>query len=237
MEYSLSRGGRLLLVNSVLTSLPLYFMSFFYLPQWVVDHIDRLRRAFFWIGESNVTGGQCLVNWEVLCSPRGSGGLGIRRLRDFNISLLSKLWWKLLTNHSSPWVKVVLHNYYYRGRPLDLYDKIPERVSPFWRGVLKTTNAFKIRLRIFCWQGTTVEFWKDCWFGEVPLSLAFPNLFDMVADKDVWISSQIQDNDWAIFFHYPLTPTRLQMLAVLMEVLKGQHYRMLWTRWFGGAVP
>ena len=59
--HSLSRGGRLILVNSVLTSLSLYFMSFFYLPQWVVEHIDRLRRAFFWIGESVVTGGQCLV--------------------------------------------------------------------------------------------------------------------------------------------------------------------------------
>ena len=46
-----------ILVNSVFNSLPLYFMFSFYLPQWVVEYVDRLRRAFFWKGESNVTGG------------------------------------------------------------------------------------------------------------------------------------------------------------------------------------
>jgi len=35
-----------------------------------------------------VSRGQCCVKWEVLCSPREVGGLRIRRLRDFNISLV-----------------------------------------------------------------------------------------------------------------------------------------------------
>ena len=135
--HSLSRGGGLILVNSVLSSLPLYFMSFFYLSQRVVQHIEKLRRAFFWNEKNNINGGQCLVSWDDLCSPRGSDGLGIRRLRDFNISLLFKWWWKLSSNHQSSWVKVVLHNYYRRHRPLDLQDKLPGRVSPFWRGFLK----------------------------------------------------------------------------------------------------
>ena len=62
----------------------------------MVDHIDRLRHAFFWKGDNSVNGGQCLINWDVLCTSRGASGLGIRRLRDFNISLLSKWWWKLV---------------------------------------------------------------------------------------------------------------------------------------------
>ena len=66
--HSLSHGGRLILVNSVLSSLPLYFMSF-YFPQWVIEHIDKLRCAFFWNGENNTNEGQCLVSWDVLCSP------------------------------------------------------------------------------------------------------------------------------------------------------------------------
>ena len=45
--HTLSREGRLILVNSILSSLLLYFISFFFIPQWVIDHIDRLRRAFF----------------------------------------------------------------------------------------------------------------------------------------------------------------------------------------------
>ena len=30
-------GGRLILVNSVLSSMPLYFMSFYYLSEWVIQ--------------------------------------------------------------------------------------------------------------------------------------------------------------------------------------------------------
>jgi len=66
-----------------------------------------------------------------------------------------------------------------------------------------------------------MKFWKDCWIGEVPLALIFPNFFEMAADQDVWVSSQIQDNDWAVFFHHPLSPVRLQMLATLIGVLRG----------------
>ena len=43
---ALSRGGRLILVNSMLSSLPLYFMSFYYLSEQVIHAIDRIRCAF-----------------------------------------------------------------------------------------------------------------------------------------------------------------------------------------------
>ena len=145
-----------------------------------------------------------MVNWEVLCSPHVSGGLGIRSLRDFNILLLSKWWWKLLTNHQSPWVKVILHNYYRHGRPLDLQDKLLGRVSPFWRSALKSTNAFKLGLRISCGKGTSVKFWKDCWLCEIPLAMAFPSPFDIAANKDAWVNLQIHNNNWAISFLHPL---------------------------------
>ena len=156
---------------------------------------------------------------------RGLNGLEIRRLQDFNVSFVFKWWWKLLTNHHSRWVIVVLHNYYCRGRSLDLQDKLLGRVLPFWRGVLKTMNAFKIGLRICCGQGISVKFWKDCWLGEIPLALAFLNLFDMEADKNIWVSSQIQENDWVISFRHPLSPTRLQMLALLVGALQGHTFR------------
>nr|CAD1820473.1 unnamed protein product [Ananas comosus var. bracteatus] len=41
----LSRGGRLVLLNSVLTSIPTYFCSAFLLPVWVSKAIDKIRRA------------------------------------------------------------------------------------------------------------------------------------------------------------------------------------------------
>ena len=70
-----------------------------------------------------------------------------------------------------------------------------------------------------------MKFWKDCWLGEVPLALTFPSLFDMPSDKDVWVSSYIQDNNWALSFRHPLCLARLQMLAVLTGVLQRHTFR------------
>lgn len=46
----LSLGGRLTLVNSVLTNLPLHYFTVFKVPPWVIQSIEALRRAFFWKG-------------------------------------------------------------------------------------------------------------------------------------------------------------------------------------------
>lgn len=43
-------GGRLTLVNSVLTSILTYWMSMFNLPSWVIKEIDMIRRDFLWKG-------------------------------------------------------------------------------------------------------------------------------------------------------------------------------------------
>ena len=45
---TLSIGGRLVLVNSVLSSLPLYYLSFFKLPCWVINKLMLSEASFFW---------------------------------------------------------------------------------------------------------------------------------------------------------------------------------------------
>jgi hypothetical protein len=44
----LSSGGRLVLVNSVLSSLPMFMMSFFRIPKCVLEKLDYYRSRFFW---------------------------------------------------------------------------------------------------------------------------------------------------------------------------------------------
>jgi Reverse transcriptase (RNA-dependent DNA polymerase) len=40
---TLSIGGRLVLLNSVLSSQPIYYMSVFFLPKWVISRLDKIR--------------------------------------------------------------------------------------------------------------------------------------------------------------------------------------------------
>lgn len=73
----LSRGGRLTLVNAGLTNIPSYWMSLLYLPCWVVNRIDQIRRDILWSGSLSVSGIRCLRNWGVVCRSKAQGGLGI----------------------------------------------------------------------------------------------------------------------------------------------------------------
>jgi hypothetical protein len=43
-----SVGGRLVLINSVLTSLTMFMLSFFEVPKGVLEKIDYFRSRFFW---------------------------------------------------------------------------------------------------------------------------------------------------------------------------------------------
>lgn len=46
----LSLGGRTILINSVLDSLPTYVTCLFPLPAKVKERLDKLRRDFLWFG-------------------------------------------------------------------------------------------------------------------------------------------------------------------------------------------
>ena len=60
----LSKGGRLTLLKSTLSSLPTYFLSLFTIPSHVANKIEKIQRDFLW-GESKVH----LVGWDKVCAP------------------------------------------------------------------------------------------------------------------------------------------------------------------------
>ncbi|GJU85498.1 RNA-directed DNA polymerase, eukaryota, reverse transcriptase zinc-binding domain protein [Tanacetum coccineum] len=78
---SLSNAGRLQLVQSVISSMHVYWSSMFILPTCVLLDIEQLMRGFLWKGRSKVA-------WEVVCLPKVEGGLGIKRLGVFNNALI-----------------------------------------------------------------------------------------------------------------------------------------------------
>ena len=65
-----------------------------------------------------------------------------------------------------------------------------------------------------------MKFWKDCWIGEVLLAHVFSNLFEVASDKETWVSSQVQDNNWAITFRHHLSVVILKMLTALICTLR-----------------
>ncbi|XP_077225916.1 uncharacterized protein LOC143859117 [Tasmannia lanceolata] len=80
------------------------------LPSSVSLMIEQIQRRFLWGGNEDKRG-IALVKWEEVCVPIKLGGLGIRRIRDFNHALLGKCLWRFGDEHDRWWVKVISSNY------------------------------------------------------------------------------------------------------------------------------
>lgn len=81
--------GRVTLIKSVLTSIPIYFLSCFRCLAAVVKRIEKIRRDFLW-NDTTKKGKFHLVNWNMLCQPVAFGGLGVRSISSVNKALLGK---------------------------------------------------------------------------------------------------------------------------------------------------
>jgi hypothetical protein len=91
----LAYTGRQVLVQLVLSSMPIHFLTVFKMPQWTIRGIDRVRRNFFWKGRDPqlCSGGHCLVNWKTCTRPKKCGGLGFKDLDKFGRALCLKWLW------------------------------------------------------------------------------------------------------------------------------------------------
>ena len=92
-RFYLSKGGRLTLLKSTLSSLLTYYLSLFTIPKAVATRLECIQRNFLW-GSSIECFKYPLVAWENVCLPRELGGLGIRKLVPFNQALLGKWLWR-----------------------------------------------------------------------------------------------------------------------------------------------
>ena len=102
----LSKGGRLTLIKSTLSSLPTYFLSLFNIPTSVANKIEKLQRDFLWEGMGSESK-QHLLGWDKVCVPIANGSLGIKKLTMFNKALLGKWLWHFGVEENRLWRRVI----------------------------------------------------------------------------------------------------------------------------------
>ena len=66
---NLSTGGPLTLINSVLSSLPMYIMFFFEISKGVRKKLDYFRSRFFWQSDEHKRKYR-LAKWDILCQSK-----------------------------------------------------------------------------------------------------------------------------------------------------------------------
>jgi hypothetical protein len=134
----LSYGYRLILINSILTSLPMFMLSFFEILEGVRKRLAFFRSRFFWQCDGHKKKYR-LTKWNLICRPKDQGGLGIEVLELKNKCLLSKWLFKLI-NENGVWQQI-LHNKYLHSKTLSQVTSKPTD-SPFWKGLMKVKEDF-----------------------------------------------------------------------------------------------
>ena len=102
----LSRGGTLSLIESVLSVLPIYYLSLFRILVGVAKEIESLMRDFFWEGCDGEEADH-LVAWKKVSLPKIYGGLGLGNLVLWNKALLFKWLWRFPLEKVSLWYSVI----------------------------------------------------------------------------------------------------------------------------------
>lgn len=99
-----------MLLKLVLSSIPLYYLSFFRVPRKVLNILIGIHRTFLWgFGEGNT--GICWESWIKMRLPKVLGCLGVKHLDIFNLSLLGKWRWRLLVDRGAVWFSLLLCRY------------------------------------------------------------------------------------------------------------------------------
>lgn len=168
----LNKSGRLKLVNSMLSTMPTYFLTVFKLPKWAIKSIDKFRRGFLWKGTTDYKGGQCLVNWPAVKRPKKFGGLGILDLDLFSRALRLRWLWFQWTEPDRPWVGT--------EPPIDPIDR----------------QLFRVSTTVTIGDGQKKSFWQSSWLhGKAPMDV-YPDLFRLAWRKNRSVKDELQNQSW-----------------------------------------
>nr|GEZ83543.1 RNA-directed DNA polymerase, eukaryota [Tanacetum cinerariifolium] len=97
---TLSIGGRLTLLKSVLSAIPLYHMSLFKVPTGTLHSLESIRRDFF-NGADRSERKMVWIRWDNILDSKKHGGLGVSSFYALNRALLFKWVWRFITQDSS----------------------------------------------------------------------------------------------------------------------------------------
>ncbi|GJR86918.1 RNA-directed DNA polymerase, eukaryota, reverse transcriptase zinc-binding domain protein [Tanacetum coccineum] len=136
---SLSIGGRLSLLKSVLTSIPLYHMSIFKVPMGVLKKLESIRRNFF-NGHDGFARKSSWFNWNKALASKKNGGIGVSSFFAINRALLFKWVWRFFSDGSSLWSTFIKALFGFHGA-IGLIVK-PNRRS-IWSDILQAVNSLK----------------------------------------------------------------------------------------------
>ena len=149
-----------MLLKSVVQSIPSYVMQVFALPKLFCEELERMMNSFWW-GNSNSTVGINWKSWDRLSVGKGAGGMGFCKVHQYNLSLLAKQGWRLLTCPDSLFARIYKAKYFPSTSFLEA--KMGSNPRYTWRSILSSQDLIKKGALIRVGTGNSVRIWGSPW--------------------------------------------------------------------------
>lgn len=159
--HHLSKACKATLIKSIVQAIPTYAMSLFFLPISITSELDGIIKRFWWNSNSNSSSFLALKSWQEICMPKALGGLGSRRFHEFNMTLISKLFWCMAFDDNKLWSSIFKAKYL-KGRSF-FKHQIPRNCSRVWRGIVARREIIKQNACFFVGNGFDIHPFANPW--------------------------------------------------------------------------
>ncbi|KAK8455493.1 hypothetical protein SEVIR_4G124801v4 [Setaria viridis] len=156
----LNHAGRITYINSVLASIPIYYMQNILFSRTFIGKINFILRRFWWQGvqEEDSTKPFYFRSWEDICQTKSVGGLGIRNLYTVNKSLVLHSAW-LIASNNDPFLSAVLKAKYF---PNTIFWRVAcyGTRSAFWSSIMQVKHHLQEQCVLQIHKGNS-NIWTD----------------------------------------------------------------------------
>lgn len=168
----LDKVSRVTLVRSVLSSIPIYFLSVFPLQKWALERLTNSEGDSY--GRVLRVRREVTILWDgkKALLPKCKGGLGILDLDFFSRALRLRWLWYEWNESARPWVRTTT--------PCTNID----------------SKLFRASTIVTIGDGTHAKFWQCCWLnGKAPMDIA-PNLYKLAWRKNQMVQQDLTNHSW-----------------------------------------
>ena len=177
-----TKGGKEVIIKSVITALPNHVMSCYRLPKATAKKLTSAVAQFWW-SPSGSTRGMHWKSWDKVCVSKEDGGLGFKDITDFNTAMLGKQLWRLIEKPDTLFSRVFKGRYYRNASPLEPIRSYSPSYG--WRSIVSARSLVSKGLIKRVGTGSSISVWNDPWLPTTRPRPANKNQHNLYSDLTV----------------------------------------------------
>jgi len=187
------------------------------LPNGLCNQLDKAFKNFWWDFPKDKVRNLSLKSWKSLCLPKDHA----------NLSLISKLGWKLLSNHDSLWASLFQTKYIKYGNFLSSSLSFGSKIL---NGIKATLPLLSIGACFIPQIHSSLPIWSSPWIPTNPKFLPIPRMSSIPSTHSLVIDDFIHPPtmSWKKNFqHFLFAPTTVS--EILKIIIRPNSDFLLWT--------